>query len=113
MEHDMRYDFQTDSHSSDTYDDGNIPDVDMPQNAFPKSTPVKPFPEEMPMYNYPDKEALPKVPFKEFDPISPPTIDSATDTIPDEVPRRDGPGGDGSASNASNNDRLKFSPESK
>ena len=97
MEHDMRYDFPTETTHADSYDDGNIPDVDMPQNVFPKDTPVKAFPEEMPMYNYPDKEALPKVPYKEFEPLSPPTVDTldtVTDTIPDEVPRRDGPGGE-------------------
>jgi hypothetical protein len=94
MEHDMRYDFPTETTHENSYDDGNIPDVDMPQNVFPKDTPVKAFPEEMPMYNYPDKETLPKVPYKEFAPLHPPTVDSVTDTIPDEVPRRDGPGGE-------------------
>lgn len=93
MNHDMKLDFPTETHSADSYDDGNIPDVDMPKSVFPESVPVKAFPEEMPVQNYPD-EAKPKVPFKEFPPLSPPTIDGVTDTCPDEVPRRDGPGGE-------------------
>ena len=55
---------------------------------FPSTTPVKPFPEEMPIYNDPCSDVLPKVPFKEFPPLSPPTIDGVTDTIPEEIPRK-------------------------
>ena len=78
-----------------TYDDDDIPQVDLPQDLFPENTPVKAFPEEMPLQNVPDELRKYQVPFKEFPPSYPPTIDGVTDVIPDEVPRRDGPGGDG------------------
>lgn len=70
---------------TNTYDDGDIPQVDLPQNAFPEEMPLKNIPGELREY---------QVPFKEFPPTYPPTIDGVTDVIPDEVPRRDGPGGD-------------------
>lgn len=50
--------------------------------------------EEMPARNIPDDLKKYQVPYKEFPPIHPPTVDEATDVIPDEVPRKDGPGGD-------------------
>lgn len=68
--------------------------ADMSQNIFPKDVPVKAFPEEMPVQVYPDELRKFQVPFKEFPPLSPPTVDSVTDTAPDEIPRRDGPGGE-------------------
>ena len=48
----------------------------------------------MPARNIPDDLKKYQVPYKEFPPIHPPTVDEATDVIPDEVPRKDGPGGD-------------------
>ena len=68
-----------------TYDDGDIPQVDLPLDSFP---------EEMPARNIPDDLKKYQVPFKEFPQTHPPTVDQMTDVIPDEVPRRDGPGGD-------------------
>ena len=79
---------------ANTYDDGDIPQVDLPQNLSTKDTPTKAFPEEMPARNVPDDLDQYQVPYKEFPPIHPPTVDKTTDVIPDEVPRRDGPGGD-------------------
>ena len=70
--------------SDNTYDDGDIPQVDLPQNLSTKDTPGKNIPNNLDEY---------QVPFKEFPPIHPPTVDEITDVIPDEVPRRDCPGG--------------------
>ena len=56
------------------YDDGDIPQVDLPQDLFPESTPIKAFPEEMPTPVFPQEMPM--------------------DVIPDEVPRKDGPGGE-------------------
>ena len=95
MEYNKEKNYPLDKQPADTYDDGDIPQVDLPQNLFPKDTPVKAFPEEMPVQNVPNEVREYQVPYKEFTPIYPPTIDGVTDVIPDEVPRRDGPGGDG------------------
>ena len=67
MEYNKEKNYPLDKQPVDAYDDGDIPQVDLPQNLSPDSVPVKAFPEEMPVQ-----------------------------TIPDEVPRKDGPGGDGS-----------------
>lgn len=74
-----------DKQPGNTYDDGNIPSVDLPLDSFP---------EEMPARNIPDNLKEYQVPFQELPPMHPPTVDEFTDVIPDEVPRRDGPGGD-------------------
>ena len=55
--------------SDSQYDDGNIPEVDMPQDNMQD--------EEMPQDDMQDEE-MPQ------------------DIIPDEVPRKDGPGGENS-----------------
>ena len=54
------------------YDDGDIPQVDLPQDLFPETVPNKNIPAEMPPQTYP--------------------LEMPTDIIPDEVPRKDGPG---------------------
>ena len=85
MEYNKEKNCPTDKQSSNDYDDGDIPQVDLPQNSFP---------EEMPVQNVPSELREYQVPYKEFPPVHPPTVDEATDVIPDEVPRKDGPGGE-------------------
>ena len=50
--------------------------------------------DKMPTQNFPGDLAKYQVPFQEFPPTYPPTIDEVTSVFPDEVPRRDGPGGE-------------------
>lgn len=85
MEYNQEKNYETDKQSSNDYDDNNIPQTDLPLNSFL---------EEMPARNIPDDLKKYQVPFKELPPTHPPTVDQMTDIIPDEVPRRDGPGGD-------------------
>lgn len=59
---------------TDDYDDGDIPQVDLPQDSLMDSTTIQRLPREM------------------TTPIFP--MEMPEDVIPDEVPRRDGPGGD-------------------
>ncbi len=59
---------------TDDYDDGDIPQVDLPQNASMDSTTIQRLPREM---------ATPVFP-----------MEMPMDVTPDEVPRRDGPGGE-------------------
>jgi len=66
MEYNRKENYPLDKQPTDTYDDGDIPQIDLPRDSFPIEMPTPVFPTEMPM-----------------------------DVIPDEVPRRDGPGGDG------------------
>ena len=85
MKYTKKQNSSLDKQSFNTYDDGNIPQIDLPLDSFP---------EEMPARNVPDDLKEYQVPFKEFPPIHPPTVDQTKDVIPDEIPRRDGPGGD-------------------
>ena len=59
---------------TNTYDDGDIPQIDLPQDLYPETIPNRNIPAEMPPQMYP--------------------LEMPEDVIPDEVPRRDGPGGE-------------------
>jgi len=85
MEYNKEKKYQTGKQPNNVYDDGDIPQVDLPQNSFP---------EEMPVQNVPSELREYQVPYKEFPPVHPPTVDEATDVIPDDTERRDGPGGE-------------------
>jgi len=75
MDYNNEKNYPLDKQPADTYDDGDIPKVDLPQDLFPETAPNKNIPAEMPPQMYP--------------------LEMPEDVIPDEVPRRDGPGGDG------------------
>lgn len=74
MEDKKQRNFPLEKQPASTYDDDDIPPVDLPHDVFPESTPVRAFPEEMPTPVYPQEMPM--------------------DVIPDEVPRKDGPGGE-------------------
>ena len=65
--------------SDSQYDDGNIPEVDMPQDNMQD--------EEMPQDDMQDEE-MPQDDMQDEE--------MPQDIIPDEVPRKDGPGGENS-----------------
>jgi len=75
MEYNKEKNYPLDKQPGDTYDDGDIPQVDLPQDLFPESAPIRAIPEEMPTPVFPQEVPM--------------------EVIPDEVPRKDGPGGDG------------------
>lgn len=60
--------------SNNTYDDGDIPQVDLPQDLHIETIPNKNIPTEVPPH--------------------PASIEMPNNIIPDEVPRKDGPGGE-------------------
>lgn len=74
MEYNKEKNYPLDKQPADTYDDGDIPQVDLPQDAIMDSSPIRRFPKEMTTPGFP--------------------MEIPMDVTPDEVPRRDGPGGD-------------------
>ena len=74
MEYNKEKNYPLDKQPADTYDDGDIPQVDLPQDSLMDSAPMQRLPKEM---------ATPVFP-----------MEMPMDIIPDEVPRKDGPGGD-------------------
>lgn len=92
MRENKKLHFPSRNQQTNSYDDGNIPSIDLPQDIFPENVTIKAFPEEPPIPTLPPEFPM-NTPQDEFPAYSSPA-EVPTDVIPDEVPRRDGPGGE-------------------